>query len=486
MATAATQNGQGKQSFSVEKEAAQNGRKSYGKGKGKGPGKGPGKIASMLKDCPEQKKIEKIQEEQKQNRTKINSISELINAKAKEIEKEIAEVTGVRTKLNEEEKKIEVLKTEKNKIQEHIDVITKRRDISMKALNDARKNFAFSGKGSNEEFAATASKKLEDSIKEIENRISKGSWATPAEERSLVRDVNNLKKQRGEIGKFESKLAEFSKDKPLLDKLHGEKKEKIAEMQKIIQVKKDILNSRNDINTKINALKEQKKKLVEEKQNWIAKNEELSKQYKTTHAALDAKYNEVRQQQAEIAKKKREEYLERKKAEAEERARRKAAYEAELALKLPFEDEIDLCELLINYLVPLCPNQNANGKKKKKVSAVLSHQMSVFQHFEELSMSPPLTAVDVEDSLSQLRVKKDRFLDLQKAKIAEKEAAKKTEEEKATSEDASTNQAEQTTEQAEETSSSTVSEPAVESSSEGTEDKREVGDEASESKESEN
>jgi len=109
----------------------------------------------------------------------------------------------------------------------------------------------------------------------------------------------------------------------------------------------------------------------------------------------------------------------------EERKKRQEEKEAAEQAKVPYEEEIALCDQLVMYLEGLNP-EKAKGKKKP-TKAALSHPLEVFCSFEVLSLPPPAVITDLEASISGIKTRKENFLKLQAEQIKERQEQKKLE-----------------------------------------------------------
>jgi len=165
------------------------------------------------------------------------------------------------------------------------------------------------------------------------------------------------------------------------------------------------------------------------------------------------KLRDIRQRKYLEEKEKRRIEQERERARRNEVAEKKRERDAEREkvelLLIPYEQEIDLCTHLTQYLESLLPpkpkedipaskalpegaddvtflkkdeDEGELGGKKKfkkqkpvKVTQDLKHNVEVFLHFETLSITPPSKLVDVEASINELKAKKEHFSKLSAA-----------------------------------------------------------------------
>ena len=143
---------------------------------------------------------------------------------------------------------------------------------------------------------------------------------------------------------------------------------------------------------------------------------------------IDAKWAAWKVEQGVLKEKRHEEYLLRKaenekkhKEYLENKAKRIQEEEEERKKeeesKLPFSDDIIRADFLLTYLSGLRFNKN-------KPNLQIKHNIDIYVHFEEFSISPPAVAKDIEGVKTKIQQKKDNLLEKQKAEVVRREELK--------------------------------------------------------------
>jgi len=217
------------------------------------------------------------------------------------------------------------------------------------------------------------------------------------------------------------------------------KDEEVEIVQKREKIRQDIAGFQDLLVLEKTNLNDYRQKRREEQKEKIAAERLLQ----------EAEREKERLRRADLQKKKEERDNERKKQEL---------------LEIPYQDEIDLCDKLSNYLESLLPkkvetahapaastaslptsnfadtpegsfikkdnSQSAQNKKNKKQKAVkvsqdLKHNVNVFLEFEHLSLAPPSKVSDLETAIFEVQARKDHYSKLSATKMKERvEAAK--------------------------------------------------------------
>eukprot|EP01017_Pseudomicrothorax_dubius_P004919 TRINITY_DN1111_c0_g3_i1.p1 TRINITY_DN1111_c0_g3~~TRINITY_DN1111_c0_g3_i1.p1 ORF type:complete len:550 (+),score=282.20 TRINITY_DN1111_c0_g3_i1:39-1688(+) len=296
---------------------------------------------------------------------------------------------------------------------------------------------------SNESITLQEEKKLVREIEDLERAIP---FADPYEGQS--KRITEVKKRKDEVGKKKSELwqqlqvvnKEIDDAKAELDKISSTKEEKERDLGPQLNSKVD------EFNSQINALKDDKKRIIKEHNQAWRKYEEQQDQIKRIEWMTRVKAR----LQREADYKKREE--ERQKREEEEA---KKAAEASKNAGHPYQKELDICEQLLKYANSLVPAARAvqakeevkqeekaregevfvpkkkqetfffEGKNKKKnqpqrqqqdtqakkesAQTLFNHKLDMLTYFDALKVPVPLFANDVERTIKLIEDKKNYF-----------------------------------------------------------------------------
>ncbi|DBA00923.1 TPA: hypothetical protein N0F65_006123 [Lagenidium giganteum] len=311
------------------------------------------------------------------------------------------------------------------------------------------------------------------SIEEIDAEIAKlvrqqeTSSMSLNEEKRLVKDIEALKKSKEQVHKVTQEQGSVDKHNDNIKDIKAEQAKKNAEIDAVQE--------------KMTAQKAKLDKLYElnNEENKQDKFPALAKERKEIKEQVDAKYTELKALRAafkeandkyfhniRLTRKKRE--LERKKEEEAKRAEyeaKLAEYEQEMAKIHPYQDEMDLCDVLIAYLEltfakelkesaeedaaketapveldglkPLKRKEEdfmvlGGGKKKKgkrdgpkksKKEAKVALSLARMESFTTIGLTPPSTVGALVNSLSAIKEKKEWFKAQTSKPKAEKEAA---------------------------------------------------------------
>ncbi|EFA76067.1 hypothetical protein PPL_10646 [Heterostelium album PN500] len=285
---------------------------------------------------------------------------------------------------------------------------------------------------------------IEKAAQEIEKEIE--AERNPNVQRNLIKKQSGFNAQRRSITEFfatRETIAQFdtaiTNHKSKIDPLTKE----IDDLEAKIKEIKDTASPNSD---KIKILKD-------EINSMDAKVKELQVQIDAVQPKIDAEKiarttykEEAKKLRKEQQEKKRAEYLENERKRTEERQKREEEQRQEELRKVPYEQEMYKCDNLVTYLESLKPKTvaekvtatqavntadldgmvalapktqksrgGAKDDKKKKDAApkplpeVIRHPMSVFSDFELISMAPPSKYADIDESIVQLRSKKEHY-----------------------------------------------------------------------------
>jgi uncharacterized coiled-coil DUF342 family protein len=330
-----------------------------------------------------------------------------------------------------------------------------------------------------------------NSIEEIDEAIKKKEYAQQTESlplnqvKKLMAEIKDMQASKPRVKEVHEINEMLKRDKEVQNVLYAKLKEKSAEMnamrdlerkqaEEVDRIRKKEEGNRSDVPSLMKERDECKKGIG-------ATREEMKKLRDEFNAAKKVYFDAQRLLKRWQLQERHKEWQAR---EADRAARRKER-EAEEATRVPWEEEMALCDQLVTYVsryVPAskpagdAPNGTASaptatvggrkGKleedyfvgakakskgKGKKVqepgSLKVSHTPEVFASFDKLQLRPPLVAGECAAAIEQLKAKKEWFktappkAELKKAEEAKRaaaaaaeEAAKKAEEEAAKAE----------------------------------------------------
>jgi len=340
------------------------------------------------------------------------------------------------------QKEVEVINNEIKELRSKIDVITNK----MKATQDPEKSEEVTNLKKEARKWKTESFRLDAEVKSLEGELrkhkddielysrrkkaftSEGNDAGAAEQDMLLGGAERAKKatakrletKKKDCEKAENALAQSKKDLAAFYEHLEVVKGKIVAMEK----ERDEL--RDEVNGKFKLIKEKKQKLDESFQEFF-KNRDIWREYKKelhNHYQLKRKVEEAKWQ---------------------------AQKEAEEAAKIPYEDEMALCDFLVGFLereflgkteskkaaakeddkfnktlttddgkVLKAMNKKeedfmvmGGGKKKKSKNRnkaeKLGHSVKIISDFSKLGLEPPSTRTAVAKSVEELKAKKQWY-----------------------------------------------------------------------------
>eukprot|EP01132_Coremiostelium_polycephalum_P010321 gene10321-12666_t len=296
----------------------------------------------------------------------------------------------------------------------------------------------------------------ETKIKEVEKQVE--------EETNVVAQRSLIKKQ-SLLNKEKQKIIEVFNHQTIYEsykKKVSDQNELIKELSKKLD---DATPDSNSANTAISGAKTQRTDVESKISQMSAQFEVLKNKIKDIHELIEqekkrkAEYLEQRaikrkEQQAKAA----EERKEREKKRKEEQKLLEEKRELEELQKVPYEEQMDICDSLLIYLEVITPKEakeatvttravaekdsdeyevyqkepmnKGRGNTKKstqtpKVPAqtdVIKHPLETFTKFEKISMAPPHKFADIPTCATQLKAKKDHYKNLSDKEIVVRKA----------------------------------------------------------------
>lgn len=329
---------------------------------------------------------------------------------------------------------------EKKALRARLDLAKKAEDNLMNERKAARANVRFSDVAS-----------IDKEIEKLKNKQETTSMSL-SEEKRLIKEIDSLQQSKQMLDEIKGKDADIDNAKEQRKLINAELNAKNKEIdavqveidakQKEVDAMKDNeVEARKNLST-LKARKEEIRKEIGEKMD------ERNKCRENFREANDKWYD----YQRAIKAQKKLKYEEEKKKREEERAAFLAAKEAEEAKKIPYEEEMNLCDYLANYLAktylsdksqdkeeakqgdsvavkddpfagfkPLKKDDDAvflkmgDGKKprvrasKKKPAPVFKLNVDSFEQFGLLGLTPPTSLEAVQSSVDELKAKKEWY-----------------------------------------------------------------------------
>jgi uncharacterized coiled-coil DUF342 family protein len=328
---------------------------------------------------------------------------------------------------------------EKKAMRARMDLAKKAADSLMNDRKAARANVRFSDAAS-----------IEAEISKLRNRQETTSMSL-SEEKLLIKEIETLQKSKQVIGDLKDKDAGIDNAKEMRKTIAEDMKAKDEEIDAVqveIDVKQTIVDATKDTEAEakknLGSLKDEREIIRKEIGDKIDERNKLRDAFREQN---DLWYDYQRAVKAQ----KKLKYDEEKKSRDDERAVWVAAKEAEEAKKIPYEEEMVLCDYLANYLsktylgddeagqeetkkedviavkddpfagfAPLKKDDSAvflkmgAGKKPrvratKKAAPVFKLNVDSFEQFGLLGLTPPTSLDAVQKSVDELKAKKEMY-----------------------------------------------------------------------------
>jgi len=415
----------------------------------------PEELFDLSKPIPKVEKPDKPSHDEEVET--INTTIDTLKEKKKTIQDqiELALTGGKNSAAGKEREGLKQLRSTKGSLINEKKAMRARMDLTKKAadslMNDrkaARSNVRFNDVES-----------VEKEIKNLMNRQESISMSL-TEEKRLLKEIDALQQSKLILAELKTKDAGIDSAKEQRKNIAEEMKAKDKEIDAVqvdIDVKQKIVDAMKDTETEarknLNALKSQREEIRKEIGDFIDNRNTLRDGFRE---ANDKWYDIQRAVKAQ----KKLKYEEEKEKREEEKAAWTAAKEAEEALKIPYEEEMYLCEFLAKsmtktYLVgddaakvddkkvdviavqddpfanfvPFKKNDDAvflkmgKGKKprvrasKKKAAPVFKLNADSFQQFGLLGLTPPTSLDAVQKSVDELKAKKEWYSEQERGSV---------------------------------------------------------------------
>jgi len=329
---------------------------------------------------------------------------------------------------------------EKKAMRARMDLAKKAADSLMNDRKATRANVRFSDAAS-----------IDAEISKLRNRQETTSMSL-SEEKRLIKEIDVLQQSKHVLGDLKEKDAGIDNAKEQRKNIAVDmnaKDKEIDAVQVDIDVKQKIVDAMKDTEAEakknLGSLKDEREVIRKEIGDLIDERNKLRDAFREQN---DQWYDYQRAVKAQ----KKLKYDEEKKKRDEEKAEWVAAKEAEEAKKIPYEEEMVLCDYLANYLsktylgddqagqeetkkeevivvkddpfagfAPLKKDDSAvflkmgAGKKprvratKKKAAPVFKLNVDSFEQFGLLGLTPPTSLDAVQNSVDELKAKKDYY-----------------------------------------------------------------------------
>lgn len=394
---------------------------------------------------PDRNQIKDKEEKVRAEMAKIEAKIKVVSDKAKTFQQanngKDDELSGTRSRVKELKSNREKLIAQRTTIYGIRDAARESRDAKMSEMKDLKSQTKFKDLG-----------EIDRQLKKLENMQTTTSM-TLAKEKEVVKEIEELKKERRVLAQHMSVASDLDGGKSAVDTGAQIKEinEKLSVIKKEMEKHQAELNKHYDkkndsaypgLMKEKDELRAQKKQLSDSVQKLWDDFKEDNKVWKENQAAWD-KYKKV------LNAAEKEEYEARK-------AELKKKREEELAKKTPYEEEMDLCDYLTNYLTTtflsekpasttaesspapvaefdgmslvsskkndgdfyIAPSGNRKKAPKKKggakvVAGTKRGKIVIFpetlESFGLLKMEPPTTVEQVAETVKALEAKKAAF-----------------------------------------------------------------------------
>jgi len=307
-------------------------------------------------------------------------------------------------------------------------------------------------------------------IKKLKTRQETTSMSL-GDEKKLIKEMETMeasKKYLAEVENAESSIGDVKEERSTLKGLIDAKNNEIDGVQAEIKAKQDYMDSmkdtENDSRQKLNTLKSARNNLSKQ----IGEVMDARNASRTTFREATNKWYDY---QRAVKAQKKIQYDEMKVKENEERDAYNKMLEEEEAKKIPYEEEKQLCDFLVNYLTktyletgkktvetktaevikvddnPFAGFKPVNKKvddmflkigktgkskrvrhSKKNAPPVFNLTVDSFEQFGFLSLSPPTKLEDVTKSVEELKAKKEWYGEQPRGSVPTVRDIKKTNE----------------------------------------------------------
>ena len=355
-----------------------------------------------------------------------------------------ASLQAARNKFNELKAQKNALIDQKKVMRAQLDKIKNESDKLVKDQKDARSNMKFSS--------------LQDIEKEIAKlqRKQETTTMTLNEEKKLIKEMDALQASKKYVAELKDKTVAFD----------SVKEQRKAILQQISAKDKEIDALSKEMDTVMATIKSFNEKDTEKRgqiQDLFKKRDDFRKQIGDVLKQKDALRDAFRKKsdawytsQRAIKAQKKMQWEEEKKKRDEEEAAYRAKLEAEEAKKIPYEEEQALCEFLADYLErtylkkdngaddkndtkndvvevkddPFAgmkslgkkddedeyfgkgkgrKKRNRQSKKQDSLAGPFTLSVDTFEQFSLIELSPPTSVAQVENSVKELREKKEWY-----------------------------------------------------------------------------
>jgi uncharacterized coiled-coil DUF342 family protein len=381
----------------------------------------------------------------------INALNERSKEAKAASEKIINDRSGSRGEFESARQVMQGLIAEKKLKMAEREELTNSRDASRDRVNAMMNN----EKNMRAELKFSSVEAIDRQIRELEQRQSRTTMSLN-DEKKLVKDIKALQLSKKTVAAVEELKVSIEREKSVRNALDISLNERNAELK----ILNDRLTAQKAILDNLNKDAADKDAIPALRRTQNECREKISEKYQAIRD-LRAEFKKAEDayaaQLAEINARKREQRQKEIEARAAEEALRKKQLEEEEAKRIPYEDEMNLCEHLITYLgkfkeeeveatassdsvaaaagvfagmklltrgdddyAVLGKKKEKAPKKKSGASAkkdIISHSMDTLDSFSLLQIDPPTTLSQVAAAVEALRAKKASFQGLPRGAV---------------------------------------------------------------------
>lgn len=428
------------------------------------------KTKRVVMQKPDKSKLQRETEEIQSEITVLQNESKAIKAK---IDKIINDRSGSKGEFEAAKAVMQGLISEKKQVLNERNALGQSRDAARDKIN-AKIN---AEKAARAELKFSNVESIDSQIRELETRQARTTMSLN-DEKKIIKDIKALqqsKKTVTELSNMKTAIDLLKTEKAAIDKSYNDKNQELKVLNDRLTAHREVMDSLNKDNAdNRDIIPSLRNKMTELREQTNVKYQQM----KTLRAEFKVQEDAYYAYLAEEKARKKEAYLKEKEARAaQEEARRKELEEEELK-RVPYEEEMLLCDYLVTYLesnfLPkddaatngttssanggavasldgmkvlkrdeaefgAMGNSKKRGKKKGGNNAakrdVITHGVDTIDSFAMLEIVPPSSVSAVQTAIDQLKAKKASFSTMERGQvesIASKMRASEKEKNKAT------------------------------------------------------
>jgi uncharacterized coiled-coil DUF342 family protein len=409
------------------------------------------KPKKVVMQKPDKSKLQRETDEIQAEITVLQNESKGIKAK---IDKIINDRSGSKGEFEAAKAVMQGLISEKKQVMNERNALGQSRDGARDKIN-AKIN---AEKAARAELKFSNVESIDSQIRELETRQARTTMSLN-DEKKIIKDIKALqqsKKTVTELTTMKAAIDQLKAEKAAIDKSYADKNQELKVLNDKLSAQREVMDALNKDNTdNRDVIPSLRNKMTELREQTNVKYQAMKTMRAEFKVQEDAYYAFLAEEKA----RKKEAYEKEKKARAElEEARRKELEEEELK-RVPYEEEMLLCDYLVTYLEShFLPKDDAavngdaptsaaavasldgmkvlkrdeaefgamgsskkRGKKKGGANAakrdVITHGVDTIDSFAMLEIVPPSSVSGVQTAIDQLKAKKASFSTMERGQV---------------------------------------------------------------------